>query len=1046
MTRKLLFLLAIITFYASGALAQTPACPTPAPPGAESCNSTCVYCDFNGYMGTNNGTPSGGNSGCPSISLHNDQWFGFVAGTDFISIDVLTTVAGCTTPDGLQAAFYDACGENAIECNGGSDGGAGSPLNLSYGGFVPGQTYYLMIDGYSGCVCDYEISVSAGSITPPPPGVATQPQGPLKVCPGAEVVYTIPAVDAAGFYQWTAPAGASINGGPSSASFEAPEGTEVTITFGSAGGSVCVRVGNACFPSTQACINVVNQPIPPTQLPIKRICYNELPFEWEEEPHTIINNPGTFNLTSTPYDSYLGCDSTVKQTIIARQIVTNNLGVQYICEGQCYTINGNSYCNNTGQTTENFETYDGCDSLVTFSVQKVNANAVILPPVSINCTNPSIDLNSTGSTALNGGVTYAWKNSTWGMLGMNNVTQTISTGGIYHLIVTNQSGTAFCRDTATITVTDNTVPPGVMVISDSMNCISTSAFLQGSSGTAGVNYLWSGPGITPANQFLQNPTVNVPGTYTLVVTNPVNSCTSAGTAIVAADNQPPGAALSNATLNCNVASTVLTPVTNGVSGVTYLWTGPGITAANQSLQNQTVSTGGTFTVTVTNPVNGCTSTASATVAKDVEIPTANAGVDQQITCLAPNITLNGAGSATTGPVSYSWTGPGITPANQNVANPTVNTAGTYILTIQNGTNFCSKTDTVTVVSNAVLPDAVAGTDQLLTCADTVVTLNSNGSSQGANYTATWTGPGITPANQNQYNPQVEVNGVYTIQILNTDNGCTQTDQVTVNINTTAPTANAGNNQLLTCTTTNGVTLSGNGIPANVTYLWTGPGVGANNETQQNPQVTVAGLYTVQITNPANGCTDTATVQVTQDANVPVANAGPDPVINCTVSVVDINASASTMGGNITYEWSGPGINATNINVQSPTGLTLPGIYNLTVTNTTNDCKQTDVVVVVLDNMPPVADAGADIVLNCKNGVTDTLIGAASTTGANITYTWSGAGINASNQHDINPIITALDGLYTLLVTNTDNTCTSTATVMANLDITEPAADAGLDQI
>ena len=103
---RLLFLLAVLFQVKVNAQEGNP-CPVPPPPAGESCSSSCVYCDFNGYMGVNNGTPSGGNSGCPGITIHNDQWFGFIAGTSSITIDIVTS--NCVVGDGLQAAFWDNC-------------------------------------------------------------------------------------------------------------------------------------------------------------------------------------------------------------------------------------------------------------------------------------------------------------------------------------------------------------------------------------------------------------------------------------------------------------------------------------------------------------------------------------------------------------------------------------------------------------------------------------------------------------------------------------------------------------------------------------------------------------------------------------------------------------------------------------------------------------------------------------------------------------------------------------------------------------------------
>lgn len=992
-------------------------------------------------MGINNGTPSGGATVCGQITLHNDQWFGFVAGTSSITIDVLTS--NCQDGNGLQSAFFANCVDDAIVCNPGTGGGAGIPLTLTYDAFVPGQTYYLMVDGWTGDVCNFEIDVTDGSITPPPPGQATTPVGPTVVCPGATVTYSIPEVDNAGYYSWTAPAGSLINGQPTPESFQAPDGTSVDITFGNAGGQVCVTVGNACFPASTKCINVVNQPIPPTLKPDVVVCFEDLPFIWDESPGTTINNPGIITLTSTPYDSYLGCDSTVKQKIIVKNQIKTNLGFKYLCEDECITVGANTFCD-PGQFTETLESFQGCDSLIDFTIIKLPAAAVIQAPTPINCNSPVLTLNSAGSTPSPGGNTiYNWYNTNWLPIG-NQTTQSVSTAGTYSLVISTSGGGKSCKDTAMVTVTANTTPPGVTAVGGTIGCLGSNQTitLQANTGTPGVNFLWSGPGITPANQNLQNPTVSTPGTYNVTVTNPVNGCSSTGSAVVDANNTPPSASATAGTLSCTQTTITIDGMTNAANAA-FSWTGPGINAGNQTLENPPVTLPGTYNVTVTNNVNGCTSTASVAVPQDIATPTATAGADPTITCTQSSVLLNGGGTPAN--VNFSWAGPGITPANQNLPNPSVSLSGNYILTVTNPTNGCVKTDTVTVNASVNPPTADAGTDPTLTCAITSVVIGGNTSSQGANFQPTWTGPGINAGNGSQYTPTVSVSGNYLLTVLNTQNGCTATDNVSVNINTNLPTANAGTDMTLTCTSTNGVTLVGSGIPVNVTYLWSGPGIGANNDTLQSPTVTLAGNYILQVTDPVNGCTSTDQAVVDQDANVPTANAGPDLVLNCSVSSVDIDASSSTAGVGVNYQWSGPGISGGNATVQSPVGITLPGTYNLTVTNTINNCINTDVLVVSIDTIHPTASAGAALILNCFNNSSDTLDASASDTGNGFSLLWSGPSITPANETSVNPVISS-PGIYQVTITNTNNTCTATAQTTATSDLALPTADAGTDEI
>ncbi|HRI59659.1 MAG TPA: hypothetical protein PK228_08045, partial [Saprospiraceae bacterium] len=647
MNKGLLSLSFLLLLFQQISLAQvTPPCGNPPPPGAESCPASCVYCNFDGYMGINNGTPSGGNTVCNQIFLHNDQWFGFVAGTECITINIATS--NCNDGNGLQAAFFENCDDDAVACNPGSGGGEGQPLELSYCGFVPGQTYYLMVDGWTGDVCNYEIEVLDGSVTPPPPGQPTVPQGPTQVCPGAVVEYTIPEVAGAGYYQWTTPAGSKINETNSnSLTFPAPEGTTITVTFGNNGGNVCVKVGNACYQPLQACLAVTNKVIPPTVKPKIVICPEDLPFTWDEQPYNAINASGIYNLTSTPYDSYLGCDSLVKQTVEIKFQTTTNIGIKYICDGECFVYNNNSYCD-AGSFTEIIPSFFDCDSAIQFTVVKVPALAVIQPVTPINCNSPALQLNSSGST--NGpSITYNWSNTAWTTIG-NQSTQNVNSTGTYHLIITNNFAGAACKDTAVIQITGNTTPPGALANGGNITCIAPAVTLQGSSPTNGVNYQWTGPGITPANQNLQNPSVNAIGVYTLNVTNPVNGCVSTDTAQVSGNITAPTASAIGGTITCLQSNVTVTSSTNAPNPL-YNWSGPGINAGNQTVQNPTVGIQGTYNVTITNNANGCTATATATVNQDNALPTANAGADKTITCLQTSVTLNGSGSAGAAPVN-----------------------------------------------------------------------------------------------------------------------------------------------------------------------------------------------------------------------------------------------------------------------------------------------------------------------------------------------------------------------------------------------------------
>jgi hypothetical protein len=685
----------------------------------------------------------------------------------------------------------------------------------------------------------------------------------------------------------------------------------------------------------------------------------------------------------------------------------------------------------------------GCDSIRNLTLTILDPIAAIAPPEVLDCNGSSITLNSTGSnlnTASNGVTQFRWTGP--GIVGPSNTaTAEVNLPGEYCLILQHSLGGVFCADTICVTVQSTGGPPGATATGGNIFCASPQTTLMGNSPTSGVNYSWAGPGINPGNMSLQNPTVNMIGLYLLTVTNPANGCTSTASVTVNGDALPSASAVGD-TITCLQTSVTINGETD-LPAPAWNWAGPGINAGNQHVENPSVVLPGTYTVTVTNTTNGCTNTATAEVVLNDTIPTVTAGPNDTLNCTDPNITLLGDGDGGGQPIAFAWTGPN--GFMSNLAQPNVNMAGTYILTVLNTQNGCLNKDTVDIASNQAVPIAQAGADSTITCVQPMVFLIGSGSTIGLNFTATWTGPGINAGNMNLYNPEVDQPGTYNLVILDITNGCTATDQVLVDINTALPTASAGPDQQINCSTPNGVTLSGNGGPSAVAYLWSGPNIDTNNETQQSPTVTHPGTYELMVTSVLNGCTAIAQVIVTQDTIVPDANGGPDHDLNCTVTSVDIDGSGSSSGPGINYLWSGPGISGSNMTTQSPTGLTVPGTYNLVVMNANNHCQSTDMVVIQQDIMPPTADAGNTMTLNCFNNGTDTLDASGSDLDSTFTLLWSGPGINAGNQNSTNPIITNQPGLYVLTVTNTENTCTATDQVNVTTDLVDPIADAGTGQ-
>ena len=699
----------------------------------------------------------------------------------------------------------------------------------------------------------------------------------------------------------------------------------------------------------------------------------------------------------------------------------------------------------------------------------------------LTCTTTTVTLSGSSNTP---GVTYSWS-------GPDNFTSTlqnpsVSTAGTYTLLVTNPANG--CTATATAGVTSDTTAPGATTTGGTINCNNASVTLAGNSSTPGVTYSWSGP--NSFSSTAQNPTVSMAGTYYLTVTNPVNECTFAASASVTSDTDAPGAAATGGTITCSNASIVLEG-TSPTSGVTYNWSGPGdfasaaqnptvtiagtykltvtdpangctsadsvlvdqnttvpdVTATGTSLpcsgsvsitgnssvtgavfnwtgpddfvsnvQNPTVSATGVYTLTVTDPVNGCTASDTAIVTPGPTVPGVTATASGPITCNITSVTLSG--NAGISGVTFNWSGPG--DFMSSLQNPTANIPGTYTLTVTNPENGCIATATANVAADTIEPGASAS-GGTITCSNATVTLSGSSSVPGATYS--WSGPNSFASTSQ--NPVVSVTGTYALTVTNTTNGCTSTATANVGIDTTSPGASATGG---TITCSNGsVTLAGSSSTPGVTYNWSGPNDFAS--TAQNPAVSIAGTYTLTVTNPGNGCTSTDSADVIQDTPVPGAIAGGGGTITCTVPSVTITGSSPTPGVN--YSWSGPDDFTSSL--QNPS-VTTGGQYTLTVTNPENGCISTATVSVSENTTLPGATATGGI-LTC---ITDSVTLSGSSSTPEVTYSWSGPGNFASTQQ--NPSVNA-EGPYLLTVTNPVNGCVSTATASVEQDIAAPGATA-----
>ncbi|HOS48933.1 MAG TPA: S8 family serine peptidase, partial [Bacteroidia bacterium] len=376
-------------------------------------------------------------------------------------------------------------------------------------------------------------------------------------------------------------------------------------------------------------------------------------------------------------------------------------------------------------------------------------------------------------------------------------------------------------------------------------------------------------------------------------------------------------------INCN-SSTVTLNGSSATSGVTYSWTGPGI-VSGANTASPVVNAAGTYTLTVNN--SGCTATDQAIVTVNTTAPGANAGADQTITCSNSTVTLSG--SSSTSGVNYSWSGPGILSGN-NTATATANATGSYTLTVSNPANGCSSTDNVFVSINTSAPSVDAGADQTLTCANTTVTLSGSSLTSGVDYS--WSGPGIVSGN-NSATATADATGSYTLTVTNPVNGCSSSDEVSVGSNYSAPTADAGPSNAITCSILE-VTLSGSTTTQGGSFAWTTSGTGniVSGANTATPIVNGLGVYTLTVTDPNSGCTASDTLEIYEGPCIlpyytPCPGGKYSGVLGCELSSLFTNYTVGSDTINDVYFFGGDSVYIEIITNEGQTQNVFNLIYN-----------------------------------------------------------------------------------------------------------------------
>lgn len=485
---------------------------------------------------------------------------------------------------------------------------------------------------------------------------------------------------------------------------------------------------------------------------------------------------------------------------------------------------------------------------------------------------------------------------------------------------------------------------------------------------------------------------------------------------------PPTAAVVNVVnVICHGEATgaITTSVTGNFGPFTYQWSN------GMATPNLTNVLAGTYTCTVTGSNGGTAEIGPVVITQPSSAVALNIGSVQHAGCNGVPGQASVFAFGGTGTHSYLWSN------GQSGQVAYGLTPGSYSVTAYDS-NGCSDDVQNIVIDPPVIPNAEAGPTATITCDEDELTLNGIGSSIGASIVYQWsTSNGNIVSGENTLTPDIDAAGTYTIVVIDGLTTCESTDFVTIDEDTVAPDADAGDDGEVDCNNTS-IELEGAGSSGtNIEYLWTSDdGNITSGENTLTPEVDAAGTYTLTVTNTDNGCTADSSAVVTEDFVDPDISALGDE-IDCSNPEVNLDGGSST--ANVTFDWTGPN----NFSSQEEDPLVdESGTYSLTVTGE-NGCTATEDAEVTEDTEAPNAEAEGGT-LTCAI-TTITLEGNSET--QNVTFNWDGPnGFSSNNQ---NPDVEE-SGLYTLTVT-AENGCTTEAETDVLEDIANPTANAGDDE-
>ncbi len=475
--------------------------------------------------------------------------------------------------------------------------------------------------------------------------------------------------------------------------------------------------------------------------------------------------------------------------------------------------------------------------------------------------------------------TYLWNNGNT----TSSVTALVSDN--YVVTTTNMYGCVAVSNPVAVTV--HAAPDSSITITAANFCNGGTAQI---SAAPGYSYSWN----TGATS--QSIAVTNAGTYTVNITTS-NGCTADSSYYI----NPANFSSNLITPSGNVSlcqGQALTISSIPAAGITYNWSNA------QTTQSIVVNTAGNYTVTLTDASN-CTASSTVVAVTVNSLPDATINATGNMVCPGSSVLLNGQPG-----LNYNWSN------GQTTAAVNITTAGTYTLTVTDGSN-CSATSSKTLTAGNLPNTNVSYNGSTNLCPGSSLQLNASAGLLYA-WSSGETTQSITITNA----------GNYVVTVTDGATNCSAASTaVTVNV-LNAPDASITSTATQICPFSY-ATLSGQ---AGLSYNW-------SNNQHTSSIVAQPGAYSLTVTDGSN-CTASSsyTLNSLPMPDTMIYESGPTTI--CSGESVTLTA-----GTGFTYHWS-------NTYASQSIIVNTAGNYSVTVTDPATSCTAASEVVTVTVKTAP----------------------------------------------------------------------------------------------